>query len=305
VSDYATGRSRPVLTPGDQAYLPYFARMDVFDKSPVEYTLSGNEHLRHNKAPRLVVRARNGSSYGFDRVSIQYALDSSALERGLVGAGPGEAFKQRFVNAYARSILRDEFGRFGAEEIDLAQNKRTATARAKQRLAAALAPHGLVVLELSTGKPSFPKVYEQTMQRRKVAEEETQSLIEATRQLQQAGQQISAQVEKQQQLVLERQRSELASELEAAQRQTVLSQHAADVQFAERELAGRMVREDKLAQAKWRADGIEKEAQARRETTAALEAQGAGAVRAALARTLAGVTFELAPFVAPVREEQR
>ena len=63
------------------------------------------------------MRAADGSNFWFEDIRIQYELIPSEATTVLSDSGAGEGFKQNWVRAFARSILRDEFGKFAAAEI--------------------------------------------------------------------------------------------------------------------------------------------------------------------------------------------
>src|SRR5207244_1536696 len=94
----------------------------------------------------------------------------------LEDSGPADLFKESLVRVHARAILRDEFGRFSAEEVVKPENLQAATRAALEKLNAALGPHGIEVLEISTAKPAFDKTYEDKVARRKVAGQDIEHL---------------------------------------------------------------------------------------------------------------------------------
>ena len=176
IHDGLRGTQRAVLAPGYQVVLPQVERVYALDRSPVELVMQGAEQVDPNRVPRLVVRSRDGSSFWFERVAIQYGLDPTQLDQVLRDSGPGDGFKGGLVSACARPILRDELGRFSPEEVVSPTHIQGATQAALRRLDEALGPHGLTVFEISICKPSFDRKYDDTIERRKVSEQEIASL---------------------------------------------------------------------------------------------------------------------------------
>src|SRR5688500_13592721 len=54
-----------VDTPGYRPYMPWFQEVHKIDKSPNAFVFRGNKAVDLNHVPRLLVRARDGSSFWF------------------------------------------------------------------------------------------------------------------------------------------------------------------------------------------------------------------------------------------------
>ena len=109
-------------------------------------------------------------------ISLQYQLIPSEAARVLQDSGPGEAFKRNWVRAFARSVLRDEFGRYSSEDIADPSNYTTATNQSKNRLNEYLKTHGIEILQIITPKPSFDIKVENAIEDRKNANQEVERL---------------------------------------------------------------------------------------------------------------------------------
>ena len=77
--DFRTGRLTPDVSPGTKTFVPWLQRWYRLDRRPIEYVMEGNEHLHENRVPRLLVRGSDGTSFLFERVELQYALDTERL----------------------------------------------------------------------------------------------------------------------------------------------------------------------------------------------------------------------------------
>ena len=83
-------------------------------RDAVRYALLGpGKRLR----PILTVRASDGSNFRIDDLTILYEVIPGEAGKVLHDSGPGTGFKEEWIKAYARSILRDEFGRYTAVDV--------------------------------------------------------------------------------------------------------------------------------------------------------------------------------------------
>jgi hypothetical protein len=306
-TDYARGTQTIVSTPGYRPYVPWMQEVFRFDKSPNAFVMKGNQQEDDNHVPRLLVRANDGSSFWFDELTLQYALmpDQAALV--LEDSGPADAFKHELVRAHARAILRDEFGRFSAEDVVRPENLRDATQRSLDRLNLALNPHGIEVLEVSTPKPAFDKTYEEQIARRKVANQEVEHLRAELDQLAQVKIQREQAVRNAKEVEMKQLEGNLAADLSAAQTELIRAKAAADLAYAEKIGQGKVAKLDKETQAALQtAKDLALYDDAKKHVLA-MEARGESAVRAALVDKLLGIEFDLVPYSrdpAPQRIEQ-
>lgn len=213
IQDGLSGSQRTVLAPGYQVILPHVETVHALDKSPVELVMAGNAFVDPNHVPLLTVRSRDGSHFWFERVAIQYGLDPLQLDRVLQDSGPGDGFKNGLLKAYARSILRDELGRFSPEEVVAPDNIQSATRAALGRLDQGMKQHGLTVFEIAISKPSFDRRYEDTIERRKVAEQEIGSLEREAELLEGGKETRQAEIRGEHELALRKGQAEWAHEL--------------------------------------------------------------------------------------------
>ncbi len=295
-----------VDTPGYRPYLPWFQEVHKIDKSPNAFVFRGNKATDLNHVPRLLVRARDGSSFWFEELTLQYALRVERAASVLDDSGGGEAFKEELLRAHARAILRDEFGRFSAQDAGKPESLQVATRASLDRLNTALERHGIEVLEVSSPKPAYDKGYEDLINRRKLANQEAERLRAQIAALQADGKLREQRVRKDKDLEMLKLEGNLARDLGAAQSELVRARAEADNVFAEKLSQGRTAKAEKELQAavlaaKYR--GLAEDARGRAE---ALRVHGSGAVRAALVDQLANVQFTLMPYArdpAPKRVE--
>lgn len=285
-----------VDTPGYRPFLPWFQEVHVIDKSPNAFVFRGNATEGWNQVPRLLVRARDGSSFWFDEVTLQYALRVERAADVLDDSGGGDAFKEELLRCHARAILRDEFGRFAAGDSARPESVATATRASLDRMNAALEPHGIEVLEVSSPKPAFDKGYEDLINRRKLANQESKKLRAEIELLDAKGAAREALVQRSKELELLTLEGDLERDVGKARNELIRARAEADNVYAERLSQGRIAKAEKELQAsvlgaKYR--GLAEDARARAE---ALRIHGAGAVRAALVDQLAAIQFQIVPY---------
>jgi regulator of protease activity HflC (stomatin/prohibitin superfamily) len=294
--DNRDGRVRVDDTPGYHALIPWVQDAYLLDKSPIEYLMAGDQWANYNQVPKLTVRAKDGATFWFDSVKVQYAIRPEDAWKVTRDTGGEYGWHQGTMDAFARSILRDEFGRHTAEEVVRAEVLRDATLRAKAQLGEALAHRGLVVHEILTSKPIFPNEYESVVQRRKVAEREMETI---TQQLEQLGASRSdrlAKLERDKSLAEELARDQLTKNLAKAQRDAARARAEADNAYEAKVRAGEQRRDELLSQADASVEKYKKEAEGFRARADALAAQGELAVLKKLIENLAKTEIVLEPF---------
>ena len=232
--NHVTQELEPIERAGMRSFMPWFQGVYTMDRRPVEYVMEGSERIDANHVPGLVVRGADGTCFSFERVEIQYALQPSKISEALLEFGPGEGFKDGLVDAYARGILRNAFGRLTASSVVLPDKKQQATLEAKSQLSEKLSPFGLEILELSCSKPKFSPKYEEIINRRKVADQDVQRINAERAQLLAAGPAALEQLRNQKQLELERARETLRAKIAEAERQQQRTRHEADLRFENR-----------------------------------------------------------------------
>lgn len=299
VVDHAHATSRVSSAPGLRPFVPWFQEVFALDKRPIEFRFEGNEKGTLNRFPRLVVRANDGSSFWFDTFTLQYALTPNAAARVLADSGPGNAYQEKLVNAFARSVLRDEFGYFSCEEIVRPENLHAATNEARRRLNEYLKPHGIEVLEVAVAKPRFDPLYEKAIERRKVGNQEIEHLRAQIDTLEQERhQRISRALEEKESELMVR-HGNLARDRLAAEQEAIKTRNAADVFALQKRAEAKTLADKRSAEADALVARYTLEADGLKAHADALAVQGEDTVRAALIDRLATIEFNIQPFVQP------
>ncbi|MCP3919493.1 MAG: hypothetical protein GY711_28480 [bacterium] len=306
VVNYLTGSEEVVTQPGYKLYLPFVQEVFIFDKSQQKFLMQGTDALSANHVPRLTVRASDGSSFWFEELQIQYEIAAGAANVLLHDSGPGVAFKQEWVKAHARSILRDEFGRFSAVEAANPTVFELARTTAKERLNQYLNPHGIRVVLIGTPNPKFDALYEEAIEERKSADQEVERLAARTDQLEQEKLQRLARVEREKSVEMQTLEGELVKKERENEVDAIQIEKSADAFAARRRAEGEALRSEYVARARGLTEKYTKEAEGLHSKALALEQRGEVVVREALIEKLMNIRFTLVPYsrdAAPKRLE--
>ncbi|MFT7485453.1 MAG: hypothetical protein ACI9F9_001303 [Candidatus Paceibacteria bacterium] len=294
--NYMTGEKEVITSPGNVIYIPFLQEVFALDRTPQKYLMEGTGGNDANLAPFLKVRASDGSNLWFESLEIQYSIIPEMADQVLEDSGLGDGFKRDWIRAYARSILRDEFGRFSAVEVADPTSTKQARLRSTERMNELLNPHGLYIEQIVTPKPRFDKKYESSIEERKVADQDVERLRVKEGQLIQERAQQLAMIEKDKEIEWETLQGDLKRlELEA-QREAISITKGADRYKVTREAEGQQSLDRSLAEARGLVAKYTKEAEGIRARTEALEKRGRVVVREALIDKLSSIRFSLIPY---------
>ncbi len=211
-----TGKRDTIVQPGLVLRAPFgLHSIYVIDASPQTFVMKGTNNVDDLHVSELTVRASDGSNFLFNDTTIIFQVLGDKAEDAVRDAGPGAAFR-RWMRPYARSVLRDEFGRESTITVSNPANFGAATERARGRLNELLEPHGLVVSQIVTPRPRFSDEYEDLIESRNEAENQ---LVVITSDLARAGTDRSrrlAEVDRDQNRVIQEKRAELEAALATA-----------------------------------------------------------------------------------------
>ncbi|KAA3608079.1 MAG: hypothetical protein DWQ01_13465 [Planctomycetota bacterium] len=306
IVNYVNGNKKLETTPGYKIFLPVVQQAFKFDKSPNKFLMEGDRNLNDNHVKKLTVRAKDGSNFWFETLEIQYQLLEGEASLVLEDSGPGQAFKRNWIRAYARSILRDEFGRFSSEEVADQSNYTGATAVVKDRLNQLLEPHGITVIQIIVPKPKFDPLYEQAIKDRKVADQEVEKLKTKATALLRERERRLADIDRDKATAYEQLLGELEAERIMSERERVRVERSADAFKIEMVAAGQAEEQRMLQQARAKEEQARKEAEGLRARVDALAKRGDVLVREILAEKLASIRFNIVPYrrdPSPVRIE--
>jgi regulator of protease activity HflC (stomatin/prohibitin superfamily) len=296
VVNYVTGDHEIVNTPGYRMYLPFVEEVFTFDKRPQDFVMQGPQYRSSNHVPQLTVREKNGSNFRIDDLHIQYEMIPEAADTVLHDSGPSDAYKQEWIKGHARSILRDEFGRFDAIEAADPTVYKQATPPAEDRLNALLERHGIRVTNIITPNPSFDDEYEDAIETRKKADQEAERLVAQLKQLEQEQVRQLQDVEREKSVEMKELMGDLDQALRAAEQQATKIRGEADAYAIERAAQAEASYQQRIEQARGLEEKYRKEAEGILARAQALEQRGEVVVREAIVQKLLAVRFTLLPY---------
>ncbi len=296
IVNYVTGEEEVITNPGFRLFVPFVQEVYTLDKITQEFLMEGNEYRNSNHVPLLTVRASDGSNFRIDDLRIQYELIPGDAADILHDSGLGDGFKQEWIKAHARSILRDEFGRYSAVNVADPTVYKAAPAAAKDRMNEVLGPHGIRIVLIKTPNPEFDPEYEQAIEARKEADQEVERLIAKDEQLEQERAQKLAAVRKEKDVEMQELQGELVSRRREAERESIRLQRGADAYATERNAEAQALQAELVAQAAGLQAKYTKEAEGLAARAAALEQRGEVVVREAIVEKLLSIEFTLLPY---------
>lgn len=294
--NYITGNRTVITSPGYQIYIPFIEEVFKLDRTPQKFLMAGNRALGHNHVPFLTVRAKDGSNFSFDDLEIQYALLPGSAAEMLDDSGPGDGFKREWIRAFARSVLRDEFGKYSAVEVADPTIYQQARIASEERLSEMLQGHGLQLIQVICPKPRFDPAYEQAIEDRKEADQEVEKLREEEKRLLNERERVMAGATKDKEIEWESLQGSLTKALLNAEQFQIKVQKGADAYAVERAYAAKAVNAQLTQSARGMTAKYTKEAEGIDARAKALEQRGTVVVRAALIENLKNITFTLVPY---------
>ncbi|MEC8495295.1 MAG: SPFH domain-containing protein, partial [Planctomycetota bacterium] len=237
--NYLTGTEAVITRPGYQFYVPFLMDVYEIDRTTQEYLMTGDGYRGDSVAPYLTVRANDGSNFWFDELKIQYEVIPEAVDTIVSDSGPGDDYKHEWIKAHARSILRDEFGRYSAVDVSDPTTYKQAPEEAKRIMNEALRDHGIRVVRIVTPTPQFDERYEDAIEQRKEADQEVEELKARFLQLVEKKEQRLAAVRKEKDVEMQQLQGELIQSLRAAEQEAIRVRKTADAYATERRAQGR------------------------------------------------------------------
>jgi len=296
VVNFLNGETEIVTQPGFKLYIPFIQHVYTFDRTTQEFQMKGVSYRDNNHTPLLTVRASDGSNFRIDDLTILYELLPASAEDILQDSGPGDGFKEEWVKAYARSVLRDEFGRYTAVDVANPTQYKQAPLAATERLNKLLEPHGIHIVRINTPNPQFDAAYEGAIEERKEADQEVERLIaEALRLDQLLGQRLAA-VAKEKEVEQQVLTGTLRQSILKAQETQIQVKKQADVYATARIAEGTAAQSQLTNEAKGLLAKYTKEAEGIESRAEALAQKGDVIVREALINRLKRIQFTLVPY---------
>jgi len=195
----------------------------------------------------ITFKTKDGNNIYID-VNVMWRVDPKKAGYLVTQVGQSvDEIKERLVRPISRSIIRDIFNEITSEEYYQVTVKNRMAGKAKDQLATALAPYGILVDMLQVQQHRFDRDYQAAINAQKQAEADVQTLME---------QQKNMEVQKKSEL--EGKRSEWNRLMEEAQGEAGSARNEADAYYQTKTNEAKAV----AAAAQAEAEGVRKEAQA-------------------------------------------
>jgi len=291
-----TGSMEVITQPGLIMQLP-FGIHDVYilDVSPQTFHLRGPANKSTLEVRELDVRASDGSNFAFNDMTILFRAIGGKADETLRDSGLGHAYYE-WMLPYVRSILRDEFGRESTIGVSNPTTFGEAEARAKVRLNKLLGEHGLEVTSIVTPRPRFSKEYEDLIEARNQAENQLAVIDSELQRAKTERDRKLAEVERDQNKVIQTKRAELEAELATAVTTQTQTHREVDAYKIDKVAVGEAERSGDKSQAEQLKGELSAEYSAKQAEIDAFRNQPVERVMQRLGERLKGVTIQIQPY---------
>jgi regulator of protease activity HflC (stomatin/prohibitin superfamily) len=229
-------------------FLPIVNAWNTLPISQQNLVMNANPNEGDRPIPDDVTfKTKDGNNIYMD-VNVMWRIDpkKAGYIVGRVGQSASE-ISERVVRPISRSAIRDVFNEITSEEYYQVSVKNRVADKAKDQLAAQLAPYGILIDMLQVQQHRFDANYQAAINAQKQAEADVQTLIE---------QQKNMEVQKKSEL--EGKRSEWNKQLEDAQGEAGRVRNEADGYYQTKTNEAKAI----VATAQAEAEGVRKEAEA-------------------------------------------
>ncbi|MBI4641777.1 MAG: hypothetical protein HY731_13860 [Candidatus Tectomicrobia bacterium] len=294
--NYITGSKEILATPGNKLYIPLIQGIEILNSSPQKFVMQGDRNIDTNHVRKLTVRAIDGSNFYFDEVEIQYQLIPSKAGFILEDSGKGDAFKDKWIRALARNVLRDEFGRHTADDIANPTTYNTATIASQEVLNKLLNPHGIEATQIVTPKPRFEARYEKAIEDRINAVQEIEKQKVKRDQLVKEREFRLAKIDRDKNEEYQNLLGNLEAEKTKKEKDQIRVQREADAYKIAQVADGEAKRLEAITRAKANEEKYKKQAEGLAANTKALEEQGEVVIYRTIAEKFSSFKIRVVPY---------
>ena len=285
-----------ITQPGLVLMLP-FGLHDVYtlDVSPQTFHMRGQVDKNSLEVSELDVRASDGSNFVFNDTTILFRAIPSSADDTIRDSGRDHAYYE-WMLPYARSILRDEFGRESTISVSNPTNFGAATERARKRINELLGKHGIEVTSIVTPKPRFSKAYEDLIEARNQAENQLAVIGSDLDRARTERDRKLAEVERDQNKIIQQKRAEFEAALAEAVTAQTSTHREVDTYKIEKVAAGEAARSAAIGKSAQLTGQLEAEYATKKAEIDAFRNQPVERVMERLGQRLKGVTISIQPF---------
>lgn len=291
-----SGAEEAITQPGLVFRMPFgMHSVYVIDASPQTFVMKGNKSVDELHVEELTVRASDGSNFLFNDTTIIFqVLGSNAIEV-LRDSGPQGGFRV-WMRPYARSILRDEFGRESTISVSNPAKFGEATERARARLNEFLELHGVTVTQIVTPRPRFNQDYENLIESRNEAENQLSVIASELTRAETDRERTLAEVDRDQNKAIQQKRAELEGLLATAVTEQADKIRQVDTYRIETLGQGQAAKSASVRQAEELSGQLDAEYLAKKAAIDAFQTQPVERVMERLGEKLKGVTIDIQPW---------
>ena len=291
-----TGSVETITQPGLIVRLPFgIHTVYTIEAAPQTFHMRGDKNIDALNVGELTVRASDGSNFVFNDTTILFRVIPTQGARVIADAGEGHNYRMWMV-PYARSILRDEFGKESTISVSNPTTFGQATERARTRINELLMKHGLEVTSIVTPRPRFSNEYEELIESRNQTENEL-AVIDSN--LQRAETERSrrlAEVDRDQNKIMQEKRAALEAEMATAVAAQTETHRAVDTAKIEKVAAGEAALSASRQRAVELKGQLDAQYEAKKAEIDAFRTQPVERVMERLGERLDGVTIDIQPW---------
>ena len=290
-----TGSMEVITQPGAILRLP-FGIHDVYilDVSPQTFHMTGTTNVSSLVVKELQVRAADGSNFVFNDTTLLFRAIPGKADETLRDSGLDHAYYE-WLLPYVRTILRDEFGRESTLGVSNPTTFGQAEERAKKRVNKLLADHGLEVTSIVTPRPRFSKDYEDLIEARNGAENQLAVIDSELQRAKTERDRKLAEVERDQNKVIQTKRAELEAALATAVTQSTQVHREVDSYKIDKVASGEAARSGAKSKAIELKGQLTAQYQSRQAEIEAFRNQPVERLMERLGERLKGVTIDIQP----------
>ena len=208
-----TGDQVAITQPGWVVRLPLgIHSLHVMDGSPQTFTMQGDANMDDINVRGLTVRASDGSNFHFEDTTMIFQIDGASAVQAVKDAGPAYGYRH-WVKPYARTLLRDEFGRESTITVSNPATYGAAANRSKERLNEQFSLHGVTLTQIVTPRPKFNDSYEKLIEERNSLGNELQVIESNLARAETDRDRILAEVDRDQNKMIQERRAQLEQAL--------------------------------------------------------------------------------------------
>jgi regulator of protease activity HflC (stomatin/prohibitin superfamily) len=291
-----TGGTVTVTQPGWITRLPFgIHSVYVLDASPQTFSMHGAKQVDDLNVGELTVRASDGSNFHFSDTTIIFQITGDEAQTVIRDTGELRGFV-KWMPPYARSILRDEFGRESTISVSNPTKFGEATERAKARLNETLGPHGILVTQIVTPRPQFNDEYEKLIEERNKLGNQLEVIKSNLAAAQTSRERRMAEVNRDQNRLIQERRTELESALATAIAEQANATRESDTYKISQVAAGQASLSAAKQQAAELRGQLEANFRSRKAEIDAFRTQPVERVMERLGERLRGVTIAIEPW---------